>query len=60
MTAPTAAATTAAYFLVGLQECGIERLFCNLGTDHASKIEARAGFERQGHSISTQTETTRP
>jgi acetolactate synthase I/II/III large subunit len=44
MTAPT----TAAHFLDGLQECGIEYLFCNLGTDHVSLIEAMAAFERQG------------
>ncbi len=44
MTAPT----TAAHFLDGLQECGIEHLFCNLGTDHVSLIEAMAAFERQG------------
>jgi acetolactate synthase-1/2/3 large subunit len=44
MTAPT----TAAHFLDGLKECGIEYLFCNLGTDHVSLIEAMAAFERQG------------
>lgn len=42
------AATTAAHFLDGLQDCGIEHLFCNLGTDHVSLIEAMADFERQG------------
>ncbi len=48
MTAPVTAPTTAAHFLDGLQECGIEHLFCNLGTDHVSLIEAMAAFERQG------------
>ena len=52
MTAPTTtstiAPTTAAHFLDGLHECGIEHLFCNLGTDHVSLIEAMASFERQG------------
>jgi acetolactate synthase-1/2/3 large subunit len=48
MTEPTAAPTTAAHFIDGLQECGIEHLFCNLGTDHVSLIEAMAAFERQG------------
>lgn len=47
-TAPKTATTTAAHFLDGLQECGIEHLFCNLGTDHVSLIEAMAAFERQG------------
>ena len=48
MSAPTTAPTTAAHFLDGLQECGIEHLFCNLGTDHVSLIEAMAAFERLG------------
>ena len=48
MTSPMTAPTTAAHFLDGLQECGIEHLFCNLGTDHVSLIEAMAAFERQG------------
>ena len=34
--------TTAHYFLEGLVELGIEYLFCNLGTDHASIIEEMA------------------
>ena len=34
LSAPITAPTTAAHFLDGLQECGIEHLFCNLGTDH--------------------------
>ena len=34
--------TTAHHFLEGLAEAGIEHLFCNLGTDHASIIEELA------------------
>ena len=30
--------TTSHYFLEGLNEIGIEYLFCNLGTDHAPLI----------------------
>jgi acetolactate synthase-1/2/3 large subunit len=48
MTERTTAPTTAAHFIDGLQECGIEHLFCNLGTDHVSLIEAMAACERQG------------
>jgi acetolactate synthase-1/2/3 large subunit len=48
MSHPVPVPTTAAHFLDGLQECGIEHLFCNLGTDHVSLIEAMAAFERQG------------
>ncbi len=34
--------STAYYFLEGLNELGIEYLFCNFGTDHAPIIEAMA------------------
>ena len=37
--------TTAHYLLEGLAEAGIEHLFCNLGTDHASLIEELAQRE---------------
>ena len=40
--------STAAHFLDGLVESGIEHLFCNLGTDHVALIEAMAGFARAG------------
>ena len=32
----------------GLNELGIDYLFCNFGTDHAPLIEAMAGFKRDG------------
>ena len=32
--------STAYYFVEGLNELGIEHLFCNFGTDHAPTIEA--------------------
>jgi acetolactate synthase-1/2/3 large subunit len=34
--------SAAHYFLEGLVEAGIEYLFCNLGTDHATLIEEMA------------------
>jgi len=40
--------TTAHHFLEGLSEAGIEYLFCNLGTDHASIIEELAQREEGG------------
>lgn len=40
--------TTAHYFLEALQECGIEYLFCNLGTDHAPIVEELARWRAQG------------
>ena len=40
--------TTAHYFLEGLNELGIEYLFCNLGTDHAPLIEEMARRRRHG------------
>ena len=40
--------TTAHHFLEGLAEAGIEYLFCNLGTDHASIIEELAQREQDG------------
>lgn len=43
--------SAAHYFLEGLVEAGIEYLFCNLGTDHATLIEELAKFESMGRPI---------
>jgi len=43
--------TTSHYFLEGLNETGIEYLFCNLGTDHAPLIEEMARWRRLGLSF---------
>jgi acetolactate synthase I/II/III large subunit len=40
--------STAFYFLQGLNEIGIDYLFCNFGTDHAPLIEELARFEADG------------
>lgn len=40
--------TAAHYVLEGLNELGIEYLFCNLGTDHAPLIEEMARWKRAG------------
>jgi acetolactate synthase-1/2/3 large subunit len=40
--------TTAHHFLEGLSDAGIEYLFCNLGTDHASLIEELAQRDSGG------------
>ncbi len=40
--------TTSHYFLEGLNEIGIEYLFCNLGTDHAPLIEEMARWRKSG------------
>ncbi|WP_460890868.1 thiamine pyrophosphate-binding protein, partial [Ramlibacter alkalitolerans] len=45
---PQARSTAAHHFLEGLAEAGLEYLFCNLGTDHVSLIEAMAQFTREG------------
>ena len=45
--------SAAHYFLEGLVEAGIEYLFCNLGTDHATLIEEMAKFKAQGKAIPT-------
>ena len=37
--------STARYFLEGLNELGIDYIFCNLGTDHAPILEEMAQFE---------------
>jgi len=40
--------STAHYFLDGLNDLGIEYLFCNLGTDHAPLIEEMARWRKLG------------
>lgn len=45
--------TAAHFFLEGLQELGIEYLFCNLGTDHAPLIEEIARWRREGRTPPT-------
>ena len=43
--------STAHYFLEGLNELGIEYLFCNLGTDHAPLIEEMARWRSEGRAF---------
>lgn len=43
--------TTSHYFLEGLNELGIDYLFCNLGTDHAPLIEEMARWKKRGLSF---------
>jgi acetolactate synthase-1/2/3 large subunit len=43
--------STAYYFIEGLNELGIEHLFCNFGTDHAPTIEALAEREKRGEKV---------
>jgi acetolactate synthase-1/2/3 large subunit len=40
--------STSNYFLEGLNEIGIDHLFCNLGTDHAPVIEEMARWRKDG------------
>jgi len=40
--------STSHYFLEGLNEIGIDHLFCNLGTDHAPLIEEMARWRKDG------------
>jgi len=40
--------SSAHYVLEGLQELGLDYLFCNLGTDHAPLIEEMARWKRIG------------
>ena len=47
---PMTTHTTAHYFLEALVELGIDYLFCNLGTDHASIIEELARWKQAGRS----------
>ena len=49
MTAPTEPMPSAArHFIDGLQEAGIDWLFCNLGTDHVSLVDELARAEMEG------------
>jgi acetolactate synthase-1/2/3 large subunit len=43
--------STAYYFIEGLNEIGIEHLFCNFGTDHAPTIEALASRSKRGEKV---------
>ncbi len=43
--------STAYYFIEGLNELGIEHLFCNFGTDHAPTIEALASRSKRGEKV---------
>jgi len=43
--------SAAHYFLEGLNELGLDYLFCNFGTDHAPLIEAMAAFRRVGREM---------
>ena len=45
--------STAYYFIEGLNEVGIDYLFCNFGTDHAPIIEALAQRRRRGEKVPT-------
>ena len=45
--------STAYYFLEGLNELGIEYLFCNFGTDHAPIIEEMAHKKKLGEKFPT-------
>ena len=45
--------STAYYFLEGLNEIGIEYLFCNFGTDHAPIIEEIAHRRSRGEALPT-------
>jgi acetolactate synthase-1/2/3 large subunit len=40
--------STSHYFLEGLNEIGVDHLFCNLGTDHAPIIEEMARWHKDG------------
>jgi acetolactate synthase-1/2/3 large subunit len=40
--------STSHYFLEGLEEIGVDYLFCNLGTDHAPLIEEMALWRKEG------------
>ena len=43
--------STAHYFLEGLNELGLDYLFCNLGTDHAPLIEEMARWRKAGRTF---------
>lgn len=48
---PVTLHSTAHYFLEGLNELGIEYLFCNFGTDHAPLIEEMARWQAEGRKL---------
>jgi acetolactate synthase-1/2/3 large subunit len=52
-TSKETAFSTAYYFLEGLNEVGIEYLFCNFGTDHAPIIEEMAHRKNLGEKLPT-------
>lgn len=43
--------STAYFFLEGINELGIEHLFCNFGTDHAPIIEEMASRKKRGEKL---------
>ena len=43
--------STCHYFLEGLNELGIENIFCNFGTDHAPLIEEMACWQKDGRAF---------
>ena len=43
--------STAHFFLEGLNEIGIDYLFCNLGTDHAPLIEEMERWRNEGRKL---------
>jgi acetolactate synthase-1/2/3 large subunit len=45
--------STAYYLIEGLNEIGVEYLFCNLGTDHAPIIEEMAHRRQRGEAVPT-------
>src|SRR5690349_11911455 len=45
--------STAHFFLEGLNEIGVDYLFCNFGTDHAPLIEEMARWRREGRKFPT-------
>ena len=48
---PVTLNSTAHFFLEGLNEIGVEYLFCNLGTDHAPLIEEMARWRAAGRAF---------
>ena len=43
--------STSHYFLEGLNEIGVEHVFCNFGTDYAPVIEEMARFQAEGRAM---------
>jgi acetolactate synthase-1/2/3 large subunit len=48
---PVSLHSTAHFFLEGLNETGVEYLFCNFGTDHAPLIEEMARWRAEGRKL---------